>query len=49
MGVTFIVFHKNGSREQYSTRYDEDREDEVDAAWDEVRMMFPDAEYIERF
>lgn len=49
MGVTFIVFHKNGTREQYSTNYSEDNEQEVDAAWDEVRMMFPDADYIERF
>lgn len=49
MGVTFIVFHKNGTREQYSTNYSEDDEQEVDAAWDDVRMMFPDADYIERF
>ena len=36
----------------YSTltnRYDESDEHERDAAWDDVNMTFPDAEYIEEF
>lgn len=49
MGVTFIVHFKDGSREQYSTRYNENSEYEVDAAWDEVRMVYPNVDYIERF
>ena len=47
--VTFIVFLKNGGRETFPTNYSEDNEHEVDAAWDYVRSVFPDAEYIERF
>lgn len=49
MGVTFIVHFKDGSREQYSTRYNENSEYEVDAAWYKVRMRYPNANYIERF
>jgi len=47
--MTFIIFNKDGSRTQYSNRYDEDDEMEVDAAWDDVYSQFPDAEYIEKF
>lgn len=47
--MTFIIFHKDGRRETYSNRYDEDKEHEVDAAWDDVYNMFPNADYIERF
>lgn len=39
--MTFIIFHKDGTRETYSNRYD--------AAWDDVYATFPDAEYIESF
>lgn len=45
--MTFIIFHKDGTRETYSNRYDED--DESDAAWDDVYATFPDADYIESF
>lgn len=45
--MTFIVWHKNGSREMYSNRYDEN--DEVNAAWDDVYMTFPNADYIESY
>lgn len=45
--MTFIIFFKDGHREQYHTRYDESKEDQVDAAWDEVYSKFPDADYIE--
>lgn len=47
--MTFIIFHKDGTRETYSNRYDEDDEQQRDAAWDDVNMTFPDAEYIEEF
>jgi hypothetical protein len=47
--MTFIVFHKDGTRETYSNRYDEDDEQQRDAAWDDVNMKFPDADYIEEF
>lgn len=45
--MTFIVWHKNGTREQYSNRYDEDIEEERDLAWEDVRNTFPNADYIE--
>ncbi len=47
--MTFIIHFKDGHRESYSNRYDEDDEMEVDAAWDDVYMQFPNADYIERF
>ncbi len=47
--MTFIIFHKDGTRETYSNRYDEDDEQERDAAWDDVYATFPDADYIESF
>ena len=45
--MTFIIHFKDGHRETYNNRYDEDVEHERDAAWDDVYMTFPDAEYIE--
>lgn len=45
--MTFIIHFSDGSRETYSNRYNED--DERDAAWDDVYMQYPDAEYIESF
>jgi hypothetical protein len=47
--MTFIIFNKNGTRESYSNRYDENNEQERDAAWDDVYSTFPDADYIEEF
>lgn len=47
--MTFVIFHKDGTRETYSNRYNEDDEQERDAAWDDVCATFPDAEYIESF
>lgn len=47
--MTFIIFHKDGTRESYSNRYDEDIESERDAAWEDVSNEFPDADYIEEF
>lgn len=47
--MTFIVHFKDGSRETYTNGYDESGEHERDAAWDDVNMTFPDAEYIEEF
>lgn len=47
--MTFIVHFKDGRRETYTNRYDESDEHERDAAWDDVNMTFPDAEYIEEF
>lgn len=47
--MTFIVHHKDGSRETYYNRYDKDIEHERDAAWDDVYARFPDADYIEGF
>lgn len=45
--MTFIVHYKDGSRETYSNHYDDEME--VDAAWDDVYMTFPNADYIEAF
>ena len=47
--MTFIITNKDGSRTQYSNRYEEDDEMEVDTAWDDVYATFPEADYIERF
>lgn len=47
--ITFIVFFKDGHRETVSTHYSEDKEHEVDAAWDWIYGEYPEAEYIERF
>lgn len=46
--MTFIIYHPNGIREQYSNNYDEDIESERDAAFDDAYMTFPDC-YIESF
>lgn len=45
--MTFIIHFKDGRRETYNNRYDES--DERDAAWDDVYMRFPEADYIEEF
>lgn len=47
--VTFIVFTKDNGRITVSTKYDETKEHEVDAAWDYIRELYPHAEYIEKF
>lgn len=47
--MTFIIHFKDGHRETYNNRYDEDVEHERDVAWDDVYATFPDAEYIESF
>lgn len=47
--MTFIVFLKDGTRKQYSNHYDENNEQQRDAAWDDVYAKFPDADYIESF
>ena len=47
--MTFIIHFKDRHRETYRNRYDESVEHEVDAAWDDVYMKFPDADYIESF
>lgn len=47
--MTFIIHFKDGRRETYSNNYDEDVESERDAAWDDVYMSFPEADYIEEF
>lgn len=44
--MTFIIHFKDGRRETYNNRYDEH---ERDAAWDDVYMRFPEADYIEEF
>ena len=45
--MTFKIHFKDGSRETYNNRYDEDDEYERDLAWEDVRLTYPDAEYIE--
>ena len=47
--MTFIIHTKDNIRITYSNRYNEDNEQERDAAWDDVYLQFPDAEYIEEF
>lgn len=46
--MTFIIHHKDGHRETYSNRYNENDEMEVDAAFDDAYMRFPNC-YIEAF
>lgn len=47
--MTFIIHFKDGSRRMYNNRYNEDIEYERDAAWDDVYITFPNADYIESF
>lgn len=47
--MEFIVHFKDNHREHYSNNYDENDEHERDSAWDDVRMTFPNADYIEAF
>lgn len=42
--MTFIVWDKNGHRHSEYVRTDKE-----DQAWEEIHMMYPDAEYIELF
>lgn len=37
----FYHIPQNGTRETYSNRYDEDDEQERDAAWDDIYATFP--------
>ena len=46
--MTFIIYHEDGTREQYTNRYDEDDEYQRDAAFDDAYMRFPNC-YIEAF
>lgn len=46
--MTFVVYYNNPpKRRTYSNWYNESDEYERDAAWDDVREQFPDADYIE--
>lgn len=47
--MTFIIHFKDKPRQTYSNHYNENNEQERDAAWDDVYMKFPDADYIEEF
>lgn len=47
--IAFIVFFKDGHRETATSPYMEGSENNLDAAWDWVYMMYPEAEYIELF
>ena len=47
--ISFIVFYKDGRRETVISRYEEGTEQNLDAAWDWIYMMHPEAEYIELF
>ena len=47
--ISFIVLYKDGRRETVTSRYEEGSEQNLDAAWDRVYMMYPEAEYIELF
>ena len=47
--MIFIIHFKDGTRKSYSNRYNEDNEQQRDAAWDDVYSQFPEAEYIESF
>lgn len=43
--MTFIIHFKDGHRETYNNRYDEDDEHERDAAWDDVYTTFPNVDW----
>lgn len=44
--MTFSIHHPDGTRETYTNRYDEDDEQQRDAAYDDCYMRFPGC-YIE--
>ena len=39
--MTFIIHYPNGTREQYTNRYDESNEQQRDAAFDDAYAKFP--------
>lgn len=45
--MTFIVHFKDRPRKSVNISCDESKEHEVDAAYDRVYEMYPDADYIE--
>ena len=47
--MTFIIHFKNGHRGTVTSRYEEGSEQNLDAAWDWIYTMYPEAEYIELF
>ena len=47
--MTFIIHFKDGHRQSYSNRYNEDIEHERDPACDDAYAAFPDADYSESF
>lgn len=47
--ITFIIHYKNGQRETANSPYEEGSEQNLDAAWDWVYGMYPDANYIELY
>ena len=42
--IVFIIHFKNGRRKQFISSYKD-----IDAAYDEVYALFPDADYVESF
>ena len=42
--IVFIIHFKNGRRKQFISSYED-----IDAAYDEVYTLFPNADYIETF
>ena len=47
--MTFIIHFKDGHRQSYSNRYDEDIEYERDAAWYDAYAKLPDGADIVSF
>lgn len=47
--MTFIIHFADGHRETYSNHYDENDEQQRDAAWDDVYSSFKNVDYIEEF
>ena len=45
--MMFFIHFKDGHRETYISKYDEEEEEERDLAWEDVYMTYPEADYIE--
>ena len=45
--MMFLIHFKDGHRETYMSKYEEDEEEERGLAWEDVYMTYPEADYIE--
>ena len=45
--MMFLIHFKDGHRETYMSKYDEEEEEERSLGWEDIYMTYPEADYIE--